>query len=57
MLRLVVQGHANRQIAEELDISMSTVKKHVLRICAKLVASDRTQAAVMAMELGLVSGP
>jgi len=57
VLRLVVQGHANRQIAEELEISMSTVKKHVLRICAKLGASDRTQAAVMAMELGLVSGP
>src|SRR5215218_8290651 len=56
VLRLVVQGHANRQIAEELEISMSTVKKHVLRICAKLGASDRTQAAVMAMELGLVSG-
>jgi DNA-binding NarL/FixJ family response regulator len=57
VLKLVVQGHSNRQIAEELDVSTSTVKKHVLRIRAKLGASDRTQAAVMAMEMGLVSGP
>jgi len=57
VLRLVVQGYSNRRIAEELEISTSTVKNHVLRIRAKLKASDRTQAAVMAMEMGLVSGP
>ena len=57
VLRLVAKGHANRQIARELGISTSTVKNHVLRIRAKLGASDRTRAAVMAIEMGLVSGP
>jgi DNA-binding NarL/FixJ family response regulator len=57
VLTLVAKGHANRRIARELGISNSTVKNHVLRIRAKLGASDRTRAAVMALEMGLVSGP
>ena len=53
VLRLVSGGRSNAQIAEELLISTSTVKNHVQRILAKLGASDRTQAAVMAVGLGL----
>ena len=57
VLTLVAEGHAIRQIARELGISTSTVKNHVERIPAKLGASDRTRAVVMALEMGLVSGP
>jgi DNA-binding NarL/FixJ family response regulator len=57
VLTLVAKGHANRRIARELGISTSTVKNHVERIRAKLGASDRTRAAIMALEMGLVSGP
>ena len=54
VLRLLVQGKTNRQIADELTISMGTVKIHVEHILAKLGVSDRTQAAVRAIELGLL---
>jgi DNA-binding NarL/FixJ family response regulator len=46
-------GETNRQIAEELHISLSTVKRHLERILSKLGVSDRTQAAVKAIEIGL----
>jgi DNA-binding NarL/FixJ family response regulator len=52
---LVAQGHTNREIAQELVLSSGTVKVHVQRIIRKLRVSDRNQAAVRAMELGLVS--
>jgi DNA-binding NarL/FixJ family response regulator len=45
----------NREIAEQLVIASSTVKIHVEHILAKLGASDRTQAAVRAIELGYIS--
>jgi DNA-binding NarL/FixJ family response regulator len=54
VLRLMMRGHSNQQIARNLLISTSTVKKHVRRIIAKLGVSDRTRAAVRAIELGLV---
>lgn len=57
ILRLLAQGHTNQQIAEELFVSTSTVKKHVHKVIIKLGASDRTQAAVLAVELGLLSNP
>jgi DNA-binding NarL/FixJ family response regulator len=47
-------GKTNRQLAGELHISLSTVKRHVERIIEKLGVSDRTQAAVRAGELGLL---
>jgi PAS domain S-box-containing protein len=53
-LRLLASGKTNRQIAQELLVSVSTVKGHVARIIAKLGVSDRTQAAVRAVELGLL---
>jgi DNA-binding NarL/FixJ family response regulator len=43
----------NRQIAQGLHLSLSTVKRHLEHILAKLGVSDRTQAAVKAIELGL----
>jgi DNA-binding NarL/FixJ family response regulator len=51
---LIVAGKTNRQIAAELCLSLSTVKGHLERIIAKLEVSDRTQAAVRAIELGLL---
>jgi len=54
VLRLLAQGQTNRQIAQNLIISAGTVKVHVQHIIAKLNVSDRTQAAVRAVELGLV---
>ena len=57
VLRLVAQGRTNRAIARTLNVSVGTVKLHVSRIIAKLGVSDRTQAAVRAVELGLVPPP
>jgi DNA-binding NarL/FixJ family response regulator len=54
VLRLLATGKTNRQLAGELHISLSTVKRHVERIIEKLGVSDRTQAAVRAGELGLL---
>jgi DNA-binding NarL/FixJ family response regulator len=51
---LLPAGNANRQIAEELHLSLSTVKNHLERFITKLEVSDRTQAAAKALDLGLV---
>jgi DNA-binding NarL/FixJ family response regulator len=53
-LRLIASGKTNRQIAQDLRVSLSTVKTHVQRIIKKLNVSDRTQASVKALELGLL---
>jgi DNA-binding NarL/FixJ family response regulator len=55
VLGLIVLGHTNREIADMLTLTVSTVKTHVEHLIAKLAVSDRTQAAVRAMELGLVN--
>jgi len=54
-LQLLTQGRTNRQIAGELVIAPGTAKLYVERILGKLGVSDRTQAAVRAVELGLVT--
>jgi DNA-binding NarL/FixJ family response regulator len=54
VLRLLTQGKTNREIASDLIVSVGTVKIHVEHIIAKLGVSDRTQAAVRAVELGLL---
>ena len=54
-LRLVSQGRTNPQIAQALLYSVSTVKAHVQNIIAKLGVSDRTQAAVRAIQIGLAT--
>jgi DNA-binding NarL/FixJ family response regulator len=55
MLRLMTRGYTNQQLARNLHISVSTVKKHVRSVISKLGVSDRTQAAVRAVELGLLA--
>ncbi len=55
VLRLLAVGKTNRQIAQEMHLSLSTIKGHLERIISKLKVSDRTQAAVRAVELGLLS--
>jgi DNA-binding NarL/FixJ family response regulator len=55
VLELLARGCTNREIAEQLVITSSTVKVHVEHILAKLGVSDRTQAAVQAIELGYVT--
>ena len=54
VLRLLARGKTNREIAGELVVSAGTVKVHVEHIIGKLGVSDRTQAAVRGVELGLV---
>jgi DNA-binding NarL/FixJ family response regulator len=54
VLALVVEGQTNREIAARLSLSVGTVKIHVEHIIAKLGVSDRTQAAVRAVERGLL---
>jgi DNA-binding NarL/FixJ family response regulator len=55
VLRHLAQGQTNPQIARELVVSPGTVKNHVRDIISKLGVSDRTQAAVRAIELGLLA--
>lgn len=55
VLDLLAQGLTNREIAARLVVSPGTVKVHVEHIIAKLGVSDRTQAAVRAVELGLLN--
>src|ERR671917_913322 len=55
VLGLLARGKSNPQIAQELTISRATAKTHVERIIGKLGVSDRTQAALRAIELGLVT--
>jgi DNA-binding NarL/FixJ family response regulator len=54
VLALMKLGRTNRQIAESLVISLGTAKNHVEHIIAKLGVSDRTQAVVRALELGIL---
>ena len=54
VLKLVVDGKSNSEIAKDLTISEHTAKAHVCNIIQKLVVDDRTQAAVKALREGLV---
>ena len=54
VLKLVVEGQSNSEIAKTLTISEHTAKAHVCNIIQKLVVDDRTQAAVKAIKEGLV---
>jgi DNA-binding CsgD family transcriptional regulator len=53
VLRLLVEGRSNRQIAEELFISAKTASVHVTNLLAKLGVRSRLEAAAMARRLGL----
>lgn len=54
VLDLIAQGKSNQEIAEELFITLKTVKTHVSNILSKLAVEDRTQAAIYAFKHGLV---
>ncbi|WP_026733022.1 response regulator [Fischerella sp. PCC 9605] len=54
VLKLMVEGYSNPQIAEKLYLSPNTVKTHVRGIMNKLSVDDRVQAAVTALRSGLV---
>ncbi|NCC33821.1 MAG: response regulator transcription factor [Chloroflexia bacterium] len=53
VLRLVVNGASNKEIADTLVITEGTVKSHISNILNRLEARDRTQAAVIAVKHGL----
>ncbi len=55
VLRLIVKGMSNHEIAGTLFIAESTVKFHVNHILSKLNAVDRTQAVITALKRGLAS--
>jgi two-component system, NarL family, response regulator len=54
VLALIVKGKSNKEIAWELGITEGTVKCHVNVILSRLGVSDRTQAAVTALQRGIV---
>jgi DNA-binding NarL/FixJ family response regulator len=53
VLRLIAKGISNGEIAKQLHLSEGTVRNHVSAILEKLGVSDRTQAAVIAIQHGL----
>lgn len=54
VLTLIVKGRSNKDIAITLSISEATVKTHINNIFSKLGVNDRTQAATMALQRGIV---
>jgi LuxR family maltose regulon positive regulatory protein len=55
VLRMIASGASNQAIAASLVISIGMVKSHINHILAKLAASNRTEAASRARELGLLA--
>lgn len=55
VLRLLAEGASNKQIGERLYISQNTAANHVRSILTKTGASNRTQAAIYATEMGLIT--
>jgi LuxR family transcriptional regulator, maltose regulon positive regulatory protein len=54
ILVLLAAGAPNRRIAEQLVVSLDTVKKHVSHVLGKLGAANRTEAVTRARQLGLI---
>jgi len=54
VLGMLAAGTPNQVIAEELFVTLFTVKKHVSHILGKLGAANRTEAVARARELGLI---
>jgi DNA-binding NarL/FixJ family response regulator len=55
ILNAIVRGDSNREIAQSLGLSEKTVKNYVSDILSKLHVRDRTEAAVYALQMGLVT--
>ena len=54
VLRRIVRGRSNKEIAADLDLAEVTVKFHVGNLLEKLGAADRTQAATAAIQRGII---
>jgi len=54
VLQLIAKGYSNQEIADDLFITLKTVKTHVSNILSKLEVSDRTQAAIYAFKHDIV---
>jgi DNA-binding NarL/FixJ family response regulator len=54
ILRLIADGNANKQIADQLSITEDTVKGRIKSILSKLKANDRTQAATIGLKRGII---
>ena len=54
ILRQIVRGQANKQIADTMNLSVGTINLHVSKILEKIGAPDRTRAATLAIERGIV---
>ncbi|GAB4309701.1 MAG: response regulator transcription factor [Geminocystis sp.] len=54
VLKLIVEGKSNNEIAQNLYLSTNTIKTHVRSIMNKLAVDDRVQAAVVALRCGLI---
>jgi two-component system NarL family response regulator len=54
VLETIAAGKSNREIASSLDVSEETVKTHLNSLFSKLDVADRTQAAITAVQRGLV---
>jgi DNA-binding NarL/FixJ family response regulator len=54
VLRLIAEGNANKQIADQLSITEDTVKSRVKNILSKLGANDRTHAAMIGLKRGII---
>jgi LuxR family maltose regulon positive regulatory protein len=55
VLRLIAEGHTNREIASRLYLSLNTIKAHTRNIYGKLDAHSRTQAVARARALGVLT--
>jgi two-component system nitrate/nitrite response regulator NarL len=51
ILACLVQGQSNKQIARELEIAEATVKVHIKALLRKMQVSNRTQAAIFALQI------
>jgi DNA-binding NarL/FixJ family response regulator len=54
VLRLIRDGHRNKQIADQLEISETTVNFHIKNVVEKLQANDRTHAVTIALRRGIL---
>jgi len=54
ILRLIAEGHANKQIARKIGVAEETVKAHLKNIFAKLDVADRTHAVTLAARRGII---